>query len=229
MSDAAHILVVDDDRRIRALLDTFLVNNGYRVSTAANAAEAREQLRGLVFDLIILDVMMPGETGVSFASSLRGEKQDTPILMLSALADGADRIKGLASGSDDYLTKPFEPEELLLRLRNLLRRMAQPTPAISEAQFGDCVFEMQKGELWRGGEQVHLTGREKDLLRQLVHGAGKPVSRQGLRSAGQDESARAVDVQINRLRQKIEKDPTNPTLLQTVRGEGYILYVESVE
>lgn len=229
MSEAAHILVVDDDRRIRALLETFLVNNGYRVSTAANAVEARERLRGLVFDLIVLDVMMPGESGVSFASGLREQKQDTPILMLSALADGADRIKGLAAGSDDYLTKPFEPEELLLRVRNLLRRMASPKPAISEAQFGDCVFEMQKGELWRGGEQVHLTGREKDLLRQLVQGAGKPVSRQDLRSDGQDDSARAVDVQINRLRQKIEKDPANPTLLQTVRGEGYILYVESVE
>lgn len=229
MSEAAHILVVDDDRRIRALLETFLVSNGYRVSTAANAIEARERLRGLVFDLIVLDVMMPGESGVSFASGLREQKQDTPILMLSALADGADRIKGLSAGSDDYLTKPFEPEELLLRVRNLLRRMTPAKPAISEAQFGDCVFEMQKGELWRGGEQVHLTGREKDLLRQLVQGAGKPVSRQALRSDGQDKSARAVDVQINRLRQKIEKDPANPTLLQTVRGEGYMLYVESVE
>lgn len=229
MSEAAHILVVDDDRRIRALLETFLVSNGYRVSTAANAGEAREQLRGLVFDLIVLDVMMPGESGVSFASGLREQKHDTPILMLSALADGADRIKGLAAGSDDYLTKPFEPEELLLRVRNLLRRVAPAKLGISEAQFGDCVFEMQKGELWRGGEQVHLTGREKDLIRQLVQGAGKPVSRQDLRSDGQDDSARAVDVQINRLRQKIEKDPANPTLLQTVRGEGYILYVESVE
>lgn len=229
MSEAAHILVVDDDRRIRALLETFLVNNGYRASVAASAAEARERLRGLLFDLIILDVMMPGESGVSLASGLRGDKQDIPILMLSALADGADRIKGLAAGSDDYLTKPFEPEELLLRVRNLLRRASPARPAMSEAQFGDCVFEMQKGELWRAGELVHLTGREKDMLRQLVQSAGKPVSRQDLRSEGQDESARAVDVQINRLRQKIEKDPANPALLQTVRGEGYILYVESVE
>ncbi|NMD08294.1 MAG: winged helix-turn-helix transcriptional regulator, partial [Phyllobacteriaceae bacterium] len=124
---------------------------------------------------------------------------------------------------------PFEPEELLLRLRSLLRRSASPEPAIKEAQFGDCIFDVVKAELWRGGDIVHLTGREKDMLRLLVQHAGKPVSRQDLRSDGQDDSARAVDVQINRLRQKIENDPANPTLLQTVRGEGYILYVESME
>ncbi len=229
MSEPAHILVVDDDRRIRALLETFLQTNGYRVSVAANAREARERLRGLVFDMIVLDVMMPGETGVSLAADLRSQRQTIPILMLSALADSTDRIKGLAAGSDDYLIKPFEPEELLLRVRNLLRRVAPPKPAITEAQFGDCIFDMVKGELWQGGEIVHLTGREKDMLRILVQGAGTSVSRQALRSEGQDESARAVDVQINRLRQKIEKDPANPALLQTVRGEGYILYVESFD
>lgn len=229
MSDAPHILVVDDDRRIRALLQTYLVSHGFRVTAAANAAEARAHLRGLVFDLLVLDVMMPGETGVSLATDLRAQKSDIPILMLSALADTADRIKGLSAGSDDYLTKPFEPEELLLRLRSLLRRSASPEPAIKEAQFGDCIFDVVKAELWRGGDIVHLTGREKDMLRLLVQHAGKPVSRQDLRSDGQDDSARAVDVQINRLRQKIENDPANPTLLQTVRGEGYILYVESME
>jgi two-component system phosphate regulon response regulator OmpR len=229
VSDAPHILVVDDDRRIRALLQTYLVSHGFRVTAAANAAEARAHLRGLVFDLLVLDVMMPGETGVSLATDLRAQKSDIPILMLSALADTADRIKGLSAGSDDYLTKPFEPEELLLRLRSLLRRSAAPEPAIKEAQFGDCIFDVVKAELWRGGDLVHLTGREKDMLRLLVQHAGKPVSRQDLRSEGQDDSARAVDVQINRLRQKIENDPANPTLLQTVRGEGYILYVESME
>lgn len=229
MSEAAHILVVDDDRRIRALLETYLANNGFRVSTAANATEARERLRGLVFDLLVLDVMMPGESGVKFAADLRLQKHDIPILMLSALADSSDRIKGLSAGSDDYLVKPFEPEELLLRVRGLLRRTAPHKPSVTEAQFGDCVFDVVKGELWRRGEIVHLTGREKDMLRQLVHGAGRPVSRQDLRSEGQDDSARAVDVQINRLRQKIEKDPANPALLQTVRGEGYTLFVKSVE
>lgn len=229
MSDTAHILIVDDDRRIRALLETYLAGQGFRVTTAASAAEARERMRGLVFDLVILDVMMPGESGVSFAEALRASGQAIPILMLSARAESADRIKGLAAGSDDYLTKPFEPEELLLRLRNLLRRAGPVTPAIREAQFGDCLFDMVKGELWRAGEVVHLTGREKDLLRQLVLGSGKPVSRAALRGEGQEDAARAVDVQINRLRQKIENDPASPALLQTVRGEGYVLYVESVE
>lgn len=229
MSEAFHILVVDDDRRIRALLDTYLVTHGYRVTTAANAAEARERMRGLVFDLIVLDVMMPGESGVSFAESLRSARHDVPILMLSARAESADRIKGLAAGSDDYLVKPFEPEELLLRVRNLLRRNGPTAPAIKEAQFGDCIFDMQKGELWRGGEIVRLTGREKELLRHLVQAGSKPVSRAALRGAGQDEAARAVDVQINRLRQKIETDPANPRLLQTVRGEGYVLFLENAE
>lgn len=229
MSDTAHILIVDDDRRIRALLETYLAGQGFRVTTAANAAEARERMRGLVFDLVILDVMMPGESGVSLAEALRASGQAIPILMLSARAESADRIKGLAAGSDDYLTKPFEPEELLLRLRNLLRRSGPVTPAIREAQFGDCLFDMVKGELWRAGEVVHLTGREKDLLRQLVLGSGRPVSRATLRGDGQEDAARAVDVQINRLRQKIENDPASPALLQTVRGEGYVLYVESVE
>jgi two-component system, OmpR family, phosphate regulon response regulator OmpR len=229
LSESFHILVVDDDRRIRALLDTYLVSNGYRVTTAANAVEARERMRGVVFDLMILDVMMPGESGVSLAASLREARQPVPILMLSARAESADRIKGLAAGSDDYLIKPFEPEELLLRVRNLLRRNGPALPAIKEAQFGDCVFDMQKGELWRAGEIVRLTGREKEMLRHLVQAGGKPVARTALRGQGQDEAARAVDVQINRLRQKIESDPANPSLLQTVRGEGYVLFLESVE
>jgi len=229
VSQSAHILVVDDDRRIRELLETFLSGNGYRVTVAANAGEARERLRGMVFDLLVLDVMMPGEMGTSFAAGLRADKIATPVLMLSALAESADRIKGLSSGSDDYLVKPFEPEELLLRIRNLLRRTAVATPAIKQAQFGSCLFDMEKGELWRGRDAVRLTGREKEMLRLLVANAGRTVSRQALRSEGQDEQARAVDVQINRLRQKIERDPANPSLLQTVRGEGYTLFVESTE
>lgn len=229
MADAPHILVVDDDRRIRALLESYLNSHGFRVTVAANAAEARDRMRAMIFDLVVLDVMMPGETGVSLAQGLRAARSDVPILMLSARAESADRITGLAAGSDDYLTKPFEPEELLLRLRNLLRRAGPSLPAIREAQFGDCIFDMIKGELWRDGDVVHLTGREKDLLRHLVQGGGKPVPRSALRADGQDDAARAVDVQINRLRQKIEKDPANPVLLQTVRGEGYVLYVESFE
>jgi two-component system, OmpR family, phosphate regulon response regulator OmpR len=229
VSEPHHILVVDDDRRIRELLDQFLTANGYRVSVAANARDARQRMRGMVFDLVVLDVMMPGETGTSLAASLRAENNNVPVLMLSALAESADRIKGLSSGSDDYLVKPFEPEELLLRVRSLLRRVASTPPAIKQAQFGDCMFDMEKGELWRGGGSIRLTGREKEMLRILVSNAGNCVARQALRSDGQDDSARAVDVQINRLRQKIEADPANPSLLQTVRGEGYVLFAESVD
>ncbi|MFO1034664.1 MAG: response regulator transcription factor [Hyphomicrobiales bacterium] len=228
MNDSPHLLVVDDDRRIRSLLNDYLSRNGFRVTVAASAAEARKQLEALVFDAIVLDVMMPGESGIRFTEDLRGRKLAVPVLMLSALADGADRIKGLESGSDDYLTKPFEPEELLLRLRNLLRRGGARGPVIKQAQFGACLFDMETGELQRDGVPVRLTGREKDLLRSLIGRAGEPVSRQQLGAPGQDETARAVDVQINRLRQKIEKDPANPVLLQTARGEGYVLFVEGV-
>lgn len=226
MSELPHLLVVDDDRRIRSLLENYLTRNGFRVTVAANAAEARQSLQGLVFDAIVLDVMMPGETGTRFAEGLRRNKMDVPILMLSALADSADRIRGLEAGSDDYLTKPFEPEELLLRLRNLLRRSGARPATIKSAQFGDCLFDMDTGELRKAGENVRLTGREKDMLRILVRKAGEAVPRQDLKAEGQDEAARAVDVQINRLRQKIERDPANPVLLQTARGEGYVLYLD---
>ncbi len=228
MNEPAHILVVDDDRRIRALLGSFLSNNGYRVTPAANAAEAREQLRTIVFDLIVLDVMMPGEMGTSFATDLRARNNDLPILMLSAMAEAGDRIKGLAAGSDDYLTKPFEPEELLLRMRSLLRRTSAVAPGLKEARFGSCAFDVETGELRRDGNLVRLTGREKDILRMLVRHAGKPVSRLVLSGGGQEATTRGVDVQVNRLRQKIEADPANPLLLQTVRSEGYVLFLDKV-
>lgn len=222
-----HVLVVDDDRRIRELLVSYLASNGYRVSAAANAAEARRAMEGLAFDVMVLDVMMPGENGVAFAAALRAKGSDVPILMLSARTDSQDRIKGLAHGSDDYLGKPFEPEELLLRLKNLLRRRAPAASPLREARFGTCVFEMETGVLNRDGNPVHLTGREKDILRLLIQSAGQPVARLALQSPGVEETARAVDVQVNRLRQKIEVDPGHPVFLQTVRGEGYCLIVES--
>lgn len=226
MADALpHILVVDDDTRIRTLLATYLAGNGFRVSTAAQAAEARRAMAGLMFDLVILDVMMPGENGVDLAAALRAGGNDVPILMLSARTDAQDRIKGLQHGSDDYLGKPFEPEELLLRIRSLLKRRT-PAAALREARFGTCLFNTDTGTLMRSGEVVHLTGREKDILRQLVQQAGQPVARVALQGHAPDENARAVDVQINRLRQKIENDPSHPVFLQTVRGEGYCLFVE---
>lgn len=226
MDETHHILVVDDDRRIRELLVSYLANNGYRVTAAANAADARKAMAGLAYDVVVLDVMMPGENGLDFAASLRASANGVPILMLSARSDAADRIKGLAQGSDDYLGKPFEPEELLLRLRNLIKR-AEPAKATSRlARFGDCVFDVETGELLRAGERVHVTGREREILRLLVQNAGQPVGRAAFQPQGGDETARAIDVQVNRLRQKIEKDPSQPVYLQTVRGEGYCLYAE---
>lgn len=224
--DQPHLLIIDDDRRIRALLQSYLADNGFRVTQAASAAEAREKMRGLAFDLLILDVMMPGESGIDLAQSLKAENIRTPILMLSALADPEDRIAGLTSGSDDYLPKPFEPLELLLRVQNVLRRAAMPGTSASEARFGEFLFHAGRGELRRNGEMVKLTTRERDLLRLLVQRAGDAVPREALTAGASDENARTVDVQINRLRQKIEPDPSNPIYLQTVRGAGYTLHLD---
>jgi two-component system, OmpR family, phosphate regulon response regulator OmpR len=223
MSEAAHVLVVDDDRRIRELLKIFLSENGYRVSTAGTAAEARDRMHGLAFDLVVLDIMMPGEDGLSLASGLRKNGDVTPLLMLSALSDTADRIKGLATGSDDYLGKPFDPAELLLRIQNLLRRSARTPPAPEEVSFGAFRFHIKRGELRDAAGVVRLTSGERDMLRLLAERAGTPVSRDEL---GPAESTRGVDVQVNRLRQKIETDPSNPVFLQTVRSAGYVLHVE---
>ena len=222
-SDAPHILVVDDDRRIRELLTSYLTGKGFRVTAAGNAKLARERMRGMVFDLVVLDVMMPGESGLDLVRSLRAAADGVPVLILSALADSGDRINGLSSGSDDYLAKPFEPAELLLRIQSILRR--QPRPASSEARFGSCTFNAERGELRRGDELVRLTSRERDLMRLFVHKAGQTLSREELAHTPA-EGARSIDVQINRLRRKIEDDPSLPVYLQTVRGAGYILHLD---
>ncbi len=227
MDDIPHILVVDDDRRIRNLLQTYLIDNGLRVTMAASAAEAREKMQIVSFDLLVLDIMMPGETGLALTEWLRREGRMVPVLMLSALADPADRIAGLERGSDDYLAKPFEPRELLLRVRRLLRRQEQPPRAETDVRFGPFVFHPQRGELRKGDDLVRLTTRERDFLRRLAARAGQPVARSELAPDGaDDEVSRSVDVQINRLRQKIEQDPANPVHLQTVRGTGYVLHVD---
>lgn len=228
MADVPHILLVDDDRRIRELLAEYLKSNGFLVTAAGNAVEARRALAGLAFDMIVLDIMMPGENGLDLATSLRTAGNAVPILMLSARSDTSDRIQGLATGSDDYLGKPFEPEELLLRMRNLLRRSQPKASKINAVRFGDFVFEVESGTLTRGQEALRLTGREKDILRQLALSMGQPVSRAVLQPDGAADDARAIDVQMTRLRQKIEADPANPKYLQTVRGQGYCLFAESV-
>jgi two-component system, OmpR family, phosphate regulon response regulator OmpR len=223
--DAAHLLVVDDDRRIRDLLSRYLQREGYRVTTAKDAADARAKLDGLAFDLLILDVMMPGETGFELAKLVRKTSQ-VPILMLTARAETESRINGLEIGADDYMAKPFEPRELSLRVASILKR-AQPTPTrpAESVRFGPFVFHISRGELRRGDELIHLTDREKDILRMLAASPGETVPRLSLAGSGAAAGERAVDVQVNRLRRKIESDPTNPLFLQAVRGIGYRLLV----
>ncbi|QRG08776.1 response regulator transcription factor [Xanthobacter dioxanivorans] len=222
--DAPHLLVVDDDSRIRTLLSRFLTENGYRVTTAASAAEARGRLDGLTFDLLVLDVMMPGESGLDLARDLR-RSSAVPILMLTARSETADRITGLEAGVDDYLAKPFEPRELLLRIGSILKRALPPAQkAIESVRFGEFSFHLERGELSRGGEMVRITERERDMLRALAEEPGETVPRLALAGGGA-ASERAVDVQVNRLRRKLERDPANPMHLQTVRGIGYRLVV----
>ena len=226
--DAAHLLLVDDDRRIRELLSRVLGRNGYRVTLAADAAEARAQLRSFAFDLLILDVMMPGETGVEFAADVR-RGSEVPILMLTALDQADDRVRGLEAGADDYLAKPYEPRELLLRIASILRRAAprQPKPD-GVARFGPFAFYPERGELRQGDEPIRITDRERDMLAILSAAAGATVSREDLAALAGAEGGneRAVDVQVNRLRRKIESDPANPAYLQTVRGLGYRLLLD---
>ncbi len=221
--EAADILVVDDDARLRELLRKFLVAKGFRVSVAANAIEATEKLATLTFDLLVLDVMMPGETGVDFARRLR-KTSAVPILLLTARGEAVDRIAGLASGADDYLLKPFEPDELLLRIRAILRRVAPAAPGPSEVRFGDYRFDLAREELSRGEEIVRLTASEASLLKVLASRASRALSREELlRLSRISGNERTVDVQVTRLRRKIEADPKQPRYLQTVRGTGYML------
>jgi len=220
--DAPHLLVVDDDRRIRALLSRFLLGEGYRVSTAQSAAEARAKLEGLSFDLLILDVMMPGENGFDFARAIRTASA-VPILMLTARDEKESRIMGLEIGADDYLAKPFEPRELSLRVANILKHARPSRTAPAEVRFGPFVFHFATGELRRGDEPVRLTERECEMLRVLASHIGETVPRQALAGNGDAVSERTVDVQVNRLRRKVEADPANPLIVQTVRGVGYRL------
>ena len=223
--DAPHLLVVDDDRRIRDLLSRFLAGEGYRVSTAETAADARAKLVGLSFDLLILDVMMPGESGFDLAKAIRG-KSNVPILMLTARDAAESRIKGLEMGADDYLSKPFEPRELLLRIASILKR-AKPAapPPVESVRFGPFVYHLNRGELRKGEEIIRLTDREREMLRILSATPGETVARLVLAGNGGTVSERAVDVQVNRLRRKIERNPANPMFVQTVRGIGYRLVV----
>jgi two-component system phosphate regulon response regulator OmpR len=224
--DAPHILVVDDDTRIRTLLRQFLTEQGFRVAIAGSANEARSHLDGLDFDLIVLDVMMPGETGVELTRALRGQRE-VPVLMLTALAETDSRVAGLEAGADDYLSKPFDPRELVLRINNILRRGGpSQTPKLEQVVFGPYAFQISRRELKRGSETLKLTEREQEILAIFAGRAGETIPRHELVGAEAEVGERTIDVQINRLRRKIERDPSNPVWLQTVRGVGYRLSVE---
>jgi two-component system, OmpR family, phosphate regulon response regulator OmpR len=226
MEELPHVLVVDDDSRLRSLLHRYLSENGFRVTGAADADEARRRLKALAFDLIVLDVMMPGETGLELTTDLRRTDR-VPILLLTAMGEPEDRIAGLECGADDYLPKPFEPRELLLRIRTILRRVAGSPGAVAAdrtVRFGDYHFDLRQDALYRGPARIKLTEAETGLLRAFVERPGHPLSREDLLACNAvNGSTRTVDVQITRLRRKLERDPKFPQYLQTVRGLGYVL------
>ena len=214
--DAAHLLIVDDDARIRDLLQRFLGDKGYRISVAADAAEARRKMGG----------MMPGENGLSLTRSLNEDKS-VPVILLTARSEADSRIAGLEAGADDYLAKPFDPRELVLRINNILRRNTSPdTPKIEQIMFGPYSFSIPKKELRRGPETIRLTDREQEIMLLFALRAGDTIPRHELVEAESEVGERTIDVQINRLRRKIEDDPANPVYLQTVRGIGYRLSVD---
>jgi two-component system, OmpR family, phosphate regulon response regulator OmpR len=225
----AHLLVVDDDERIRGLLQKFLIRNGFLVTIARDAAQARRLLAGLEFDMLVLDVMMPGEDGITMTRDLR-KTHATPILLLTAKGETQNRIEGLEAGADDYLVKPFEPKELLLRINAILRRVPQAKAANQAPKvlhLGAVRYDIDRGQLWRGADLIKLTATEAQLMRAFAAQPGNPINREKLAGDTQVEDAagqaRAVDVQITRLRRKIEDDPKVPRYLHTVRGEGYML------
>ncbi len=225
MTDDAHVLVVDDDSRLRNLLSRYLAENGFRVSTASHAGDARDKLRFLAPDALVLDVMMPGETGLTLTASLRAEAAQVPILLLTAQGAPEDRIAGFEAGADDYLAKPFEPRELVLRLRAMLRRSAVADVPLGRVRLGRLEFDCARGELSAPEGPMHLTGGEGALLAALAARLGEVLTREDIGAAlGMDDTGeRAIDVQVTRLRRKIETDPREPRFLHTVRGRGYVL------
>lgn len=227
MSDEQpHILVVDDDTRLRALLQRYLMEQGFRVTTAENAEEARRKLEALTFDLLVVDIMMPGESGLDLTQALR-QRSRVPILLLTAMTEAEDRIEGLTRGADDYLPKPFEPRELVLRINAILRRIPDTPPQSAQVAFGEFRFDPARGELTRAGVHVRLTEVQVALLSALARQPGVPMSREDLRQQGAvGGGGRTVDVQMTRLRRKIENDPKYPRFLRTVRGTGYVLMAD---
>lgn len=228
ISDSAHILVIDDDDRLRELLQKYLSENSFRVTAAENTNDARAKMKNISFDLLILDLMMPGEFGLEFAKSIRSRNdfsRDVPILILTAMGETEDRISGLEVGGDDYMVKPFEPRELLLRVQSILRRTTKEDKLLpTESNLGTMVFNLDREELRQGDKIIWLTSGESKLLKILAERPGIVFSREDLSNQlSLNSGERAIDVQVNRLRRKIETEPKSPRYLQTVRGRGYIL------
>ena len=226
LSQQPHVLVVDDDERLRHLLSQFLGENEFLVTTANDAADARQKLKYLQYDLIVMDVMMPGEDGLSLTQSLKADKLHTPVLLLTARGEIEARIQGLEAGADDYLPKPFEPRELLLRMHAILRRIAAKPVVQNEAiRFGKWTLDLERGELVDSDERLPLTQVEHNLLKALAGKKGEVVGREELAKLCEiDAAERTIDVQITRLRKKLEEDPKLPKYIQTVRGKGYVLW-----
>ena len=225
--DLPHILIVDDDKRILQLINDYLIKNNFRISTANNALKAREKIENIEFDLIILDIMMPGESGLKLTDTLKKNNFKTPILLLSALGNADDRIKGLEIGANDYLAKPFEPKELLLRMKNLIKKNKYNKQKTKIVKFGPYTFNLKKEILKKNGKIFILTSSEAKLLYILAKNDGKPIIRYNLsKILNIPTTSRALDVQITRLRNKIENNKKFPTYIQTVRGRGYVLKVE---
>ncbi len=224
MTMPAHILVIDDDTRLRKLLNKYLTDNGFMVSEVSNPIEAEQILQLFVFDLIIMDVMMPQKNGLDFTKELRENGLSTPILMLTAMGDSSNRITGLENGADDYLPKPFEPRELVLRINNILKRVEALRPD-DELYFGSYRYNLKTTELFQNDTPIMLTTAEQELLRALALKAGETVSREELGEALKTDNLRSIDVQITRLRKKLETDIKKPQCIQTVRGQGYLLVV----
>ncbi len=222
MEEVTHILVVDDDTRIRDLLSKFLIEKGFFVSSASGAEEARQLMEKFTFDLIVMDVMMPGESGIELTEEIR-KSSDIPILMLTAMGEVEDRISGLGAGADDYLPKPFEPRELVLRIENILRRI-KPFDKNKPLRFGKLVFDMEKNQLEKNGQNIPITEGEARLLKIFCNNINEIISREKLATLFGGVNERSIDVQVTRLRNKIEEQPSKPVYLKAIRGKGYVLY-----
>jgi len=220
-----HILVIDDDDKIRELLKQYLKNNNFIISTAINATDAEEKLKIFKFDMAVIDIMMPGKDGLQLTKEIK-ENLDLPIILLTAKGEAEDRIKGLEIGAEDYLAKPFEPKELLLRISNIIRRIKKNKNIIDLIKIGKVFINIHKMVIQKDKKIIKINTNEKTLLENMINSAGKTFSREEISRITNLTQERSIDVLVTRIRKKIEPDPKNPKYLQTVRGSGYVLWLD---